>query len=210
MGRLRLTECSVIVTPVTAASLRSQWERAFRSAHVASGKHGAITVAVGFTFATYANPDGSNVYPSYEKIAAGLGVSSRTVSRAANRLTAEQWLCVVRKREPPYRMVTHYRLNIPPQWLAEATAESEQESAASPQGDSPDTSTRQQCPVTMSRDTTPDTTPVVTNSVDQEELAAADANPWFTITLEEKLAKGEPLAPVEQAYIDLRAPSFFD
>jgi hypothetical protein len=195
---------------VAAASIRSQWERAFRSAQIAAGKHGTITVAVGFVFATYANPDGSNVYPSYEKIAAGLGKSPRTVSRAAQRLVAEEWLCVVREREPPYRMVTHYKLNIPSKWLADTTAESEQESAASYQGDSPDTSTRQPCPVTMSRDTTPDTTPETTNSLDHDELAAAEANPWFTITLADKIKKGEPLSPIEQAYLDRRAPSFYD
>ncbi len=164
---------------VVETPYRFLWERAFRSARVAEGSNGTSTLAVGFAFATWANPDGSDVYPSYERVAEGLGVSPRTVSRAAHRLVAEGWLAVVRERQPPYNMVTRYRLNIPPPWRIDPTAEAQQETKANSQPVAPVASTRQHGPQTGTS-TRPGTTTGLPDSHhhDRPDAAAIKDDPW--------------------------------
>ncbi len=152
------------------------------------GSNGASTLAVGFAFSTWANPDGSDVYPSYERVAEDLGLSARTISRAAQRLTTEGWLTVVRERQPPYQMVTRYRLSIPPKWRTDATAQSNGEIEKSGHPDAPGRSTRQQSPVTRSGTTT-ETTP-------GEPIQEYQDNPWFGLD--------DPAKPASTAVNTLR------
>jgi hypothetical protein len=142
---------------MTEIPYRFRWEQAFRAAQIAKGDNGTSTVAIGFALATYASIDGSDVHPSYERVAAGLGVSARTVSRAAQRLVAEEWLAVTRERRPPHHPVTRYRLNIPSKWEANQTTESGKATAAADRTDRAATSTRQHRPITrtMTRSGTP-------------------------------------------------------
>lgn len=145
------------------ASLRSRWERAFSRAKIAEGQYGISTVAVGFAFAVYANPDGTRVFPSQETVAKGLGVGPRTVSRAVARLLAEGWLTVVVERKPPFRMVTQYRLSIPPEWV-DVTPETANLTDEAPADDTGGTSTRQESPLTKT-ETMPGTPPGVPEQI---------------------------------------------
>ncbi|WP_089404661.1 helix-turn-helix domain-containing protein [Geodermatophilus saharensis] len=129
------------------APLRARWERAFRQAGIASGPNGTSTAAVGFAFSTYANPDGTRVFPSQEVVAKGLGVSPRTVSRGLTRLVRDGWLSVVHERKPPFRMITHYRLAIPAEWV-NTTPETSNQTTESPPLDEDGASTRQERPLT--------------------------------------------------------------
>jgi hypothetical protein len=159
------------------------------------------TAAVGFVFATWASSDGSNAFPSYERVAEGLGTSPRTVSRAVHRLVGEGWLVVVRERRPPYQMTTGYRLSIPSQWRVNATTETDEESPESGQPDSDDTATGQHCPVTRSIDTRTVTTTGDTNTTDQEVLALAKDTPSVWAGLD-----SEP--PAASSNGDDESPSF--
>jgi hypothetical protein len=54
-----------------------------------------------FTFLTYADPDGTNAFPSHETVAAITGCSVSTSKRATNELTKLGWISTQRKRRGP-------------------------------------------------------------------------------------------------------------
>lgn len=202
---------------MSRAPLRARWEQAFRRAGIARGKYGISTVAVGLTFATWANLDGTNVFPSQEKVAKGLGVGPRTVSRAVARLVAEEWLTVALERKPPYRMVSRYRLSIPPGWVeAPPEAVSPTDGASARDEEAPSTS--QQSPLTNT-ETKTGTITGVTNTEEHDSItttadhpssqAKVKINPWLIIELEEKYRTGEPITEAERYLLECESPLIF-
>lgn len=100
------------VTPTPAG--RFEWERRFRSA--ALGKRGtarAATLAVGFAMATYADGDGSNIFPGRERLATDLGVSESTVKRELTALEGLGYLIKTREHNRSKGLAATYRLAVP-------------------------------------------------------------------------------------------------
>lgn len=94
---------------------RFDWERAIRSAHLAKPASGnrpkASLPLVALTLATYANRDGTRVFPSQGSIAKGQGISVDTVRRALRDLEALGYL--VRVAEATPTRATEYVLTLP-------------------------------------------------------------------------------------------------
>jgi len=201
---------------VSGESFRSAWEKAFRQARIGEGKRGSLTIAVGFTLATYANPDGSNVYPALSTVADGLGVNRSGVSGAVKRLVVEGWLVVARERDPAKGWnVTHYRLGIPAETdRGVARAQQPLRAGATPpvRGHHRTmTVTTPGTPTTTSERGEQDAVPpaaVGSGKVDEEALAAAKEDPWFEIGLQDRVEGGEPLSAFDLAYIERTAPPF--
>lgn len=88
-----------------APAARLDWERAFRNSGVGLGPGIA-----GLALVTYANPDGTNIYPSQRTLAEGLGVDRKSFGRWVEELTEKGWVEVVAVRPKGQR---EYRLTIP-------------------------------------------------------------------------------------------------
>lgn len=93
------------------ALARFDWEKAVRVAGLGTGKGGASVPLVALALATYADSDGTSVRPSQETLAAGLGVSRSTVTRAIRRLRDEGLLRLVREAGPG--LAAEYELTVP-------------------------------------------------------------------------------------------------
>jgi hypothetical protein len=94
---------------------RFEWEHVIRSAQLAKPAGGrrpkASLPLVALTLATYANPDGSNVFPSQGRVAKGHGISTDTVRRALRDLEALGYL--LRVREATATRGAEYVLTLP-------------------------------------------------------------------------------------------------
>ncbi len=92
---------------------RFVWEKALRQAKLGVGPHGSSTLAAGFALASFADPDGSSIYPGVTLLAEGLGFSTRTVDRALSRLRDEGYLTKVREGNSRAGRADEYRLSLP-------------------------------------------------------------------------------------------------
>ena len=101
------------------SSRREAWARRLQACHGLS----LSARLVGVHLAQHGDRDGTRIYPSQERLAAELGLSTGTISRAVCELESCGWTLVVRWR--PYRdrasgqwtrrRTNHYTLAYPPQ-----------------------------------------------------------------------------------------------
>jgi DNA-binding transcriptional MocR family regulator len=96
-----------------APSFRSVWERQIREAGLARGEGKVSVLAVALVMATFANPDGTRVFPGEQRLADGIGVSRSTVTRALARLRREGWVEKIREGNSRSGQADEYRLRLP-------------------------------------------------------------------------------------------------
>jgi DNA-binding transcriptional ArsR family regulator len=70
-------------------------------------------LAVAMVMATYANPDGTRIFPGEQRLADDIGVSRSTVTRALARLRSEGWVEKVREGNSRSGKADEYRLRLP-------------------------------------------------------------------------------------------------
>ncbi len=89
---------------------KGEWEKRFRSAPLP-----AITKAVGFIVATYADGDGTSARPGNALLVDDLGLSRRAISSHLTTLRESGWLLLVRNGSNLGRQakVSEYRLSRP-------------------------------------------------------------------------------------------------
>lgn len=100
-------------TATAATPFRYFWEKTVRDAGMAKGEGGVSVLAIALVLATYANADGTKVYPGVARLAKGAGVSDRTVDRALARLRAEGYVIKVREGNSRAGKADEYRLALP-------------------------------------------------------------------------------------------------
>jgi hypothetical protein len=102
---------------------RFQWERRIRGAGIGKRGNGGMSVlAVAFYLSTWANGDGTNVFPGTERIAKDCGCNVATVYRALEILRNAGWIERVRQGNKRNKQADVYHLSMPEQALGGTTA----------------------------------------------------------------------------------------
>lgn len=95
---------------------RYEWERVVRRAPLDS-----VSTLVALTLATYANRDGTSIYPGNAKLAAVTRLNERTVRRALGRLRDGGYIVRTVEQDWHARVIEHkadeYELAIPADFL---------------------------------------------------------------------------------------------
>lgn len=184
---------------------RFVWEKAIRRAKLGTGKNGASTLAVAFAVATFANADGTSIHPGVALVAAGLGLSARTVDRALSRLKAEGYLTKVREGNSRAGLADEYRLSLPVHTTA-ASGEGPAADSDHPTGSAihPTTGTDQPTAVTGSADAgvvPPDHLPthlhqtIPTRPGTTATATKQEAGPWTRAAQQANREGGDSVAP---------------
>jgi hypothetical protein len=155
-------------------ALRFRWEQELRASDLSTkARH------VGHLMATYANPDGTKIFPGVTLLAKGAGMGVRTVHKGLRELREGGWVQRVREGNSRNGLADEYRLTV---WVrSEAGSPAQVEASRAPRVGLPAESSAEAAVSGARENAPPDQSP------SQETRSVPDPSNTKSLTNEERL-----------------------